>query len=90
MNKAQMIKKVAHESGLTHAQATSAVESMLSGVITTLKAGESVTLTGFGSFTVVDRASRMARNPRTGESIQIPASRAPKFKAGKGLKEAIS
>ncbi len=90
MNKAELIEKVAVAAELNKASATRAVEAVLESIATTLKNGEQVTLSGFGNFSVTTRAARTGRNPRTGESIAIPASKNPKFKAGKGLKDAVN
>jgi len=90
MNKAELIDKVAAAAELNKASATRAVEAVLDGISTSLKNGEQVTLSGFGTFSVTTRAARTGRNPRTGESIAIPASKNPKFKAGKGLKDAVN
>ncbi|MDX8391109.1 MAG: HU family DNA-binding protein [Mariprofundaceae bacterium] len=89
MNKADLINHVADAAGLTKASAGDAVESVLSGITGTLASGDTVSLVGFGTFSVTDRAARTARNPRTGEPIDVPASKAPKFKAGKALKDAV-
>jgi DNA-binding protein HU-beta len=90
MNKAELIDKVAAAAELNKASATRAVEALLDGIAATLKTGEQVTLSGFGTFSVTSRAARTGRNPRTGEAITIPASKNPKFKAGKGLKDAVN
>jgi len=90
MNKADLINHVATTTELDKATATSAIEAVLSGITKTLVAGNSVSLVGFGAFSVTDRAARAARNPRTGEAIEIAASKAPKFKAGKALKDAVN
>jgi len=89
MNKADLINHVASSADLDKASATAVVEAVLSGISSTLSAGESVSIVGFGAFSVTDRAARTARNPRTGEAIDVPASKAPKFKAGKALKDAV-
>jgi len=89
MNKADLIGHVADAAGLTKVSAGEAVEAVLSGITGTLSGGGSVSLIGFGTFSVVDRSARTARNPRTGESIEVAASKAPKFKAGKALKDAV-
>jgi len=89
LNKADLVNHVAEAAGLSKAAAGDAVEAVLSGITSTLAAGDSVSLVGFGTFSVADRAARTARNPRTGEAIEVPASKAPKFKAGKALKEAV-
>lgn len=90
MNKAELIEFVGNKTNLTKADATEAVETVFQGIQETLKNGDSVTLVGFGTFSVSDRASRTGRNPRTGEVITIPASKSPKFKAGKALKDALN
>ena len=90
MNKAELIDKVAVAAELNKASATRAVEAVLDSITGTLKSGDQVTLSGFGTFSVSARAARTGRNPRTGESISIPASKNPKFKAGKGLKDAVN
>lgn len=89
MNKAELIDHVAASADLSKAAAGSAVEAVISGVSGALSNGDSVSLVGFGTFSASDRAARTARNPRTGETINVPASKAPKFKAGKALKDAV-
>jgi len=89
MNKAELIDHVAASADLSKAAAGAAVEAVVSGVTGALSNGDSVSLVGFGTFSVSDRAARTARNPRTGEPINVPASKAPKFKAGKALKDAV-
>ncbi len=89
MNKAELIGYVAETAGLSKTNAAAAVEAVISGITETLKNGGSVSLVGFGTFSVAERAARTARNPRTGETIQVGPSRAPKFKAGKALKDAV-
>jgi len=89
MNKADLINHVAAEAGLSKSDASNAVEAILSGITSTLTDGGSVSLVGFGIFSVSARAARTARNPRTGKPIEVPASNAPKFKAGKALKDAV-
>jgi DNA-binding protein HU-beta len=90
MNKADLIDAVASQTGLDKHQASAAIESVFSTISQALSQGGSVSLTGFGIFSVSERAGRVGRNPRTGESIDIAASRVPKFKAGKGLKDAVN
>jgi DNA-binding protein HU-beta len=90
MNKSQLVDAVASESGLSKADSARAVESVLTTVTKTLKKGDEVGITGFGKFSVVKRAARQGVNPRTGERVKIKASKAPKFTAGAGLKQAIS
>ncbi len=89
MNKADLINYVANAAGLSKSVAGDAVEAVLGGITSTLADGGAVSLVGFGTFSVADRAARTARNPRTGETIQVAASKAPKFKAGKALKDAV-
>ena len=90
MNKGELIEAVANSSGLSRADATKAVDSVLDTITSTLSSGGSVSLVGFGTFSVKARAARAGRNPRTGETIQIPASNVPGFKAGKALKDAVN
>lgn len=90
MSKAEFVEKFAGIAGVTKAEAGRMVDAFTDAVVATLRNGGSVSLPGFGGFTVSDRAERTGRNPRTGESIQIAASRVPKFKAGKGLKDAVN
>lgn len=90
MNKAELIDVVAVSADLSKADATRAIESMLDTITNALKAGDQVSLVGFGSFAVKDRAARTGRNPQTGASINIAASKAPVFKAGKALKDSLN
>jgi len=90
MNKGELIESVAGASGMSRADATKAVDAVLDSVTSALKNGGSVSLVGFGTFSVKARAARMGRNPRTGEPIQISASNVPGFKAGKALKDAVN
>jgi DNA-binding protein HU-beta len=90
MNKAELIEAIAESADLNKASATRALESMVSAITNTLQNGGSVTISGFGTFSVRDRAAREGRNPRTGETIQIAASKAPGFKAGKAFKDALN
>ncbi len=90
MNKAELIEAVAARADLTKTDAGSAVDAVFGAIESSLSRGDSVSLIGFGTFSVSDRAARTGRNPRTGETIQIAASRAAKFKAGKGLKDAVN
>jgi len=90
MTKAEFVKKLKEEAGLvTLAQAEAAYEKLFSIIAGTLKSGDSVAISGFGSFKTVKRAARKGRNPRTGQEIKIPASTAVKFTAGKALKESL-
>ena len=90
MNKKDLVTAVASDSGLSKADAAKAVDDVFDSVTGALRRGDSVMLVGFGTFSVVDRKASIGRNPRTGERIQIPASRQPKFKAGKGLKQSVN
>ncbi len=90
MNKGELIEAVAASAGLSRADATKAVDGTLDAIQGTLAQGGSVSLVGFGTFSVKARAARMGRNPRTGEAIHIAASNVPGFKAGKGLKDAVN
>ncbi|WP_417768778.1 HU family DNA-binding protein [Stappia sp.] len=90
MNKNDLIGSVAEKTGLTKAQAGEAVDAALDAITGTLKSGGEVRIIGFGNFSVSARAASEGRNPRTGETIQIPASKTPKFKAGKDLKDAVN
>ena len=90
MNKSELIESIASESGLTKAESLKALDAMLSSVTTSLQNGEQVVLVGFGTFSVKDRAPRKVRNPRSGEVIDVAASRVAAFKPGKGLKTAVT
>ena len=90
MNKSELIDAVADSADLSKAAATQAVDAVLSAVSKTLKKGDQVTLVGFGTFLVRDRAARTGRNPRTGDEIKIAAQKVPAFKAGKALKDAVN
>ena len=89
MNKSELIKAVVDATGLTTAAASKAVDATLAAVTEALKRGDQVTLIGFGTFSVRDRKARTGRDPRTGNTIEIQASRVPGFKPGKGLKDAV-
>ena len=90
MNKNDLVATVAASTGISKADAAKAVDSVFDAISGALKKGEEVRLVGFGTFSVADRAATTGRNPRTGDVIQIPASKQPKFKAGKGLKDAVN
>ncbi len=90
MNKNDLVASVANDSGLSKADAAKAVDSVFDTISKALSNGSDVRLVGFGTFSVTQRRASEGRNPRTGERIQIPASRQPKFKAGKALKNAIN
>ena len=89
MNKNDLIGAVAETSGLSKSQAASAVESVFDSISSALKKGDEVRLVGFGTFSVAKRKASTGRNPRTGEPMAIKASKQPKFKAGKGLKDSV-
>lgn len=90
MNKQDLINKMASEAGITKEQARSALQAFEHGVTEALTNGDSVQMVGFGTFSPTQRSARTARNPKTGEAIQVPAKTAVKFKAGKGLAEAVN
>jgi DNA-binding protein HU-beta len=90
VNKNDLIDEVANGSGLSKSDAAKAVEAVFDKITAALRNGDEVRLVGFGTFSVSNRAASEGRNPRTGEKIQIPASKQPKFKAGKGLKDAVN
>ncbi len=89
VNKSDVIDGVASKTDLTKKDAGAAVEAFLDVITDTLVEGDRVQLIGFGSFEVRDRAARKGRNPQTGEELQIPATKVPAFKAGKGLKDSV-
>ncbi|MBW7850719.1 MAG: HU family DNA-binding protein [Rhodospirillales bacterium] len=89
MNKNDLVAVVAGSTGLSKTDAAKAVDGVFQAITDALKKGDEVRLVGFGTFNVAARAQSEGRNPRTGEKIAIPASRQPKFKAGKGLKDAV-
>ncbi|NND61290.1 MAG: HU family DNA-binding protein [Gammaproteobacteria bacterium] len=90
MNKAELVEAVAAQADLSKTDAGDAVEAVFDTITKALSKGDNVALVGFGTFTVKRRAARTGRNPRTGEPLQIPATNAPGFKAGKGLKDAVN
>ena len=90
MNKSDLVDAIAESAGLSKADAGRALDSFVDTVTSALKAGDGVSLVGFGTFSVRDRAARTGRNPRTGATIQIAASKNPAFKAGKALKDAVN
>lgn len=90
MNKSELINAIAEESGLTKADAGRALDATIQSVSTALQGGDSVSLIGFGTFSVKERSARTGRNPQTGEAIQIKASKIPSFKAGKTLKDSVN
>lgn len=90
MNKSELIDAIADSAGLTKADAGKALDGVIEAVTGALKAGDSVSLVGFGTFSVKERAERKGRNPQTGEEITIQAAKIPSFKAGKSLKDAVN
>lgn len=90
MNKSDLIDAIAQHANLTKADAGRALDGFISAVSAALSSGDSVAIAGFGSFEVRERAERTGRNPKTGEALTIAASKAPAFKAGKALKDAVN
>ncbi len=90
MNKTELIEHIASKSDISKAAATRALASIIEAVKKTLKKGDTVTLVGFGTFSVTKRAARTGRNPRTGAALKIKAAKVPRFKPGKGLKDALN
>lgn len=90
MNKTELVAEVATKADVSKKDATAAVEAVFAAITEALVQGDKVQLVGFGTFEVKDRAARQGLNPRTKEAITIPASKAPAFKAGKALKEAVA
>ncbi len=90
MNKTELIAAIAERTELSKKDSEKALKAFIEVVTEELKKGEKIQLVGFGTFEVADRAARDGRNPQTGEVMPIPASRAPKFKAGKALKDEIN
>ena len=89
MTKAELVDKMATDADISKVAAGKTLDSFVDGIKKTLKKGDTVTLVGFGTFSVGKRAARKGRNPRTGETITIKAHKAPKFKAGKAFKDAV-
>ena len=90
MNKTELIEHIAKQADISKAAAGRALEAMIGGVKSTLKKNNSVSLVGFGTFSVSKRAARTGRNPRTGAAIKIKSAKVPKFRPGKGLKDALN
>ena len=90
MNKSELIDAIAQKGGLTKVDAGKALDATIESISAAFKAGDTVTLVGFGSFSVKERAARTGRNPKTGAELKIPASKVPSFKAGKGLKDSVA
>ena len=89
MNKTELTEAVASATDLSKAAAARAVDSVIDSITKALRSGDQVTIPGFGTFLVRERAARQGRNPQTGEMMQIKAAKVPSFKAGKGLKDAV-
>ena len=90
MNKSELVDSIAQSAGLTKEQAAKAVNAFTESVQGALQRGDDVVLVGFGTFSVKERAARTGRNPKTGEEMQVAASKVPSFKAGKGLKDSVN
>ena len=90
MNKTEMVAKLAETNGMSKKDAQKALESVVGIISGELKEGGSITLTGFGTFSVAERQVRIGRHPKTGEPIDIPAAKVPKFKAGRQLKDTVN
>ena len=90
MNKTELIAAVAEKTDLSKKDADAAVSAVLGAITDALKAGDQIQLVGFGTFEVRNRAAKQGRNPRTGETMTVPASKVPAFKAGKALKDAVA
>lgn len=89
MTKVELIRQIANRASMSQKDAEKALKAFTEAVTEALKEGDKVTLVGFGTFEVSERAGRTGRNPQTGEPVEIPASKSPKFKAGKALKDAV-
>jgi len=90
VNKTELIEHIAKTADISKAAATRSLDAMIGAIKVTLKKNGTVTLVGFGTFSVGKRAARVGRNPRTGEAIKIKSAKVPKFKPGKGLKDAVN
>ena len=90
MNKADLVDRIAGACNITKAQATTAIDTTVDSITSSLRKGERVALIGFGTFAVSQRRARNGRNPRTGATIKIKAAKVPKFRAGKALKDAVN
>ena len=90
MNKQELVASIAEKAGMTKADAARALDATVAAVTEALRQDETVTLVGFGSFYVGERAARTGRNPRTGKNIKIKVAKVPKFRAGKGLKDSVN
>lgn len=89
MNKSELVDKVSSETNITKTKAADVIDAVVDSIIKAVKKGEKVALSGFGSFVLTKRKAREGRNPQTGKKISIPASKAPRFSAGKAFKDAV-
>lgn len=89
MNKADLVNWIANKTGMTKKDVTSVLDSFVEAVVSTVKSGDAVTLTNFGSFVSVSRKASTKRNPKTGAEVKVPAKKVPKFRAGKQFKEMV-
>jgi len=89
MNKQDLIAKIVKDTGVTKATAAATVDSIIDGIVKSLKKGSGITFVGFGTFSTSKRKARLGRNPQTGATVKIPARRVARFKAGKALKDAL-
>ena len=90
MNKNELISKVAGQTGYTKKDTGAVIDAVIEAIIDTVASGEKISIVGFGTFAVAEREARTGRNPKTGEEIEIAASKSPKFKAGSALKDAVN
>ena len=90
MTKTELVAAIAEQAGITKADASRALQALIETITTTLDKGDSVSLTGFGTFAIAERAARTGRNPSNGKTLAIPAKKVAKFKAGKGLSLALN
>ena len=90
MNKQEIVAKIAKDCGLSKSAAAAAVESLIDGIVKTLKKGKSITFVGFGTFKVSNRKARLGRNPQNGKTVKIPKRKVARFSAGKALKETLN
>lgn len=90
MNKASLVAYIANKTGLTKKDVTSALDAMIDAVVKTVKGGDTVTLTNFGTFVAVKRKASVKRNPKTGEPVKVPAKSVPRFRPGKNFREVVS
>ncbi len=90
MNKSELVDALAESNDMTKADSTAAIDQLVSIITNAMQSGDTVAIAGFGTFSVGERSARTGRNPQTGEAINIPAAKTPKFKAGKALKDAVN